>query len=83
MGTRFLATPEASARWLGCENETQGSHADEPIVGQTTIAGQAMPVQRFVGIPPNQHATGDIESMDLLAGQSVRTHHRRVLALLA
>lgn len=30
-----------------------------------------MPVQRFVGIPPNQHDTGDIESMDLLAGQSV------------
>jgi enoyl-[acyl-carrier protein] reductase II len=30
-----------------------------------------MPIQRFVGIPPNQNATGDIESMDLLAGQSV------------
>jgi NAD(P)H-dependent flavin oxidoreductase YrpB (nitropropane dioxygenase family) len=30
-----------------------------------------MPVKRFVGIPPNQSATGDIESMDLLAGQSV------------
>jgi nitronate monooxygenase len=63
--TRFVE------QWLGRENETQGSRADEPIVGQTTIAGQAMPVQRFVGIPPNQHATGDIESMDLLAGQSV------------
>ena len=30
-----------------------------------------MPVQRFVGIPPNENATGEIESMDLLAGQSV------------
>jgi nitronate monooxygenase len=30
-----------------------------------------MPVQRFLGIPPNQNATGDIDSMDLLAGQSV------------
>ena len=63
--TRFVE------QWLGRENETQGSRADEPIVGQTTIAGQPTPVQRFVGIPPNQHATGDIESMGLLAGQSV------------
>ena len=35
--TRFVE------QWLGRENETQGSRADEPIVGQTTIAGQAMP----------------------------------------
>ena len=30
-----------------------------------------MPIHRFVGIPPNQNATGDIDSMDLLAGQSI------------
>jgi enoyl-[acyl-carrier protein] reductase II len=30
-----------------------------------------MPLPRFGGIPPARDATGDIESMDLLAGQSV------------
>jgi NAD(P)H-dependent flavin oxidoreductase YrpB (nitropropane dioxygenase family) len=30
-----------------------------------------MPVLRFMGAPPNAEARGDIESMDLLAGQSV------------
>jgi len=41
------------------------------VVGQTQIAGQTIPVLRFMGIPPNAAATGDIESMDLLMGQSV------------
>ena len=111
MGTRFLATPEASAHadykqrlvaateedtartilfgsgwphaphrtlrtpfvdeWISREGETQGSHPDEPVVGRTMIAGAEIPVQRFVSIPPNVHATGDIEAMALLAGQSV------------
>ena len=30
-----------------------------------------MPVLRFMGLPPNRDASGDIESMDLLAGQGV------------
>ena|SRR5215467_5496806 len=30
-----------------------------------------MPVLRFMGFPPNSDARGDIDSMDLLAGQSV------------
>ena len=30
-----------------------------------------MPVLRFMGFPPNSDATGDLDSMDLLAGQSV------------
>jgi NAD(P)H-dependent flavin oxidoreductase YrpB (nitropropane dioxygenase family) len=63
--TRFVE------QWLARENETQGSNLDEPIVGHTRIAGQEMPIQRFLGIPPNQNASGDIDSMDLLAGQSV------------
>ncbi len=63
--TRFVE------QWLGHENETQDSRPDEPIVGHTRIGGQELPIHRFVGIPPNQYATGDIDSMDLLAGQSV------------
>jgi hypothetical protein len=30
-----------------------------------------MPVPRFLGLPPNRDASGDIDSMSLLAGQGV------------
>jgi enoyl-[acyl-carrier protein] reductase II len=58
-------------QWLGQEARGQESHSDEPAVGQTVIGGQAMPVLRFVSIPPNGEASGDIDSMALLAGQDV------------
>ena len=57
--------------WLGREARGQESRPDEPVVGQTIIAGHAMPVLRFMGFPPNLDASGDIDSMDLLAGQGV------------
>lgn len=56
---------------LDRESEAQNSRPDEPIVGHTVIAGAEMPVQRFVSLPPNVHATGNVESTALLAGQSV------------
>jgi NAD(P)H-dependent flavin oxidoreductase YrpB (nitropropane dioxygenase family) len=49
----------------------QESRPDEPPVGQTVVCGRPMPVLRFMGFPPNCDANGDIESMDLLAGQGV------------
>jgi NAD(P)H-dependent flavin oxidoreductase YrpB (nitropropane dioxygenase family) len=58
-------------QWLGQEARGQESRPDEPAVGQTVIGGQPMPVLRFMGFPPNSDATGDIDSMDLLAGQGV------------
>jgi NAD(P)H-dependent flavin oxidoreductase YrpB (nitropropane dioxygenase family) len=58
-------------QWLGREAHGQESRADEPVVGRTVIGGQAMPVLRFMGFPPNRDASGDIDSMDLLAGQGV------------
>ena len=57
--------------WLENEARGQESRADEPVVSHTIISGQKMPLQRFMGFPPNVDTTGDIESMDLLAGQSV------------
>ena len=57
-------------QWLGKEERGQESRPDEPVVGQTVIGGKAMPVLRFMGFPPNSDASGDIDSMDLLAGQS-------------
>ena len=58
-------------QWLGQEARGQESRPDEPAVGQTVIGGQAMPVLRFMGFPPNGEASGDIDAMDLLAGQGV------------
>ncbi|HKB36582.1 MAG TPA: nitronate monooxygenase, partial [Gemmataceae bacterium] len=58
-------------QWLGQEARGQESRPDEPVVGQTVIGGQPIPVLRFMGFPPNGDASGDIESMDLLAGQGV------------
>ena len=62
-------------QWLGQEGRGQESRPDEPIVGQTIIGGQSIPVLRFMGFPPNADASGDIDSMDLLAGQSVGLVH--------
>jgi NAD(P)H-dependent flavin oxidoreductase YrpB (nitropropane dioxygenase family) len=67
---RTLRTPFVEA-WLGQEERGNASRPDEPVVGHTQIAGQTIPVLRFMGLPPNAMAVGDIESMDLLAGQSV------------
>jgi enoyl-[acyl-carrier protein] reductase II len=71
---RTLRTPFVS-EWIDRERETQDSRPDEPVIGRTVIAGTEMPIQRFVSIPPNTHATGDVESMALLAGESVGLVH--------
>lgn len=57
--------------WRGKEGRGQESRPDEPVVGHTRIGGQEMPLLRFMGFPPNRDASGDIEAMDLLAGQGV------------
>lgn len=67
---RTLRTPFVSD-WVNRENDTQASPPDELVVGRTVIAGAEMPIRRFACMPPNVDATGDIESMALLAGQSV------------
>jgi NAD(P)H-dependent flavin oxidoreductase YrpB (nitropropane dioxygenase family) len=67
---RALWTPFVE-QWLGQEARGQQSRPDEPTVGQTVIAGQAVPVPRFVSLPPNCDASGDIDAMSLLAGQGV------------
>jgi NAD(P)H-dependent flavin oxidoreductase YrpB (nitropropane dioxygenase family) len=63
--TRFVK------EWVERENETQDSRSDEPIIGHTVISGTEIPIQQFASMPPNIRATGDIESMSLLAGESV------------
>lgn len=57
--------------WLGKEERGNESRSDEPVIGETRIGGQPVPVVRFKGFPPSKDASGDIESMNLLAGQGV------------
>jgi NAD(P)H-dependent flavin oxidoreductase YrpB (nitropropane dioxygenase family) len=58
-------------QWLSDEKRGSEQRPDEPIIGEVTLGGQRMPLPRFGGIPPARDATGDIESMDFLAGQCV------------
>ena len=57
--------------WLKDEARGSEQRVDEPVIGETMFGGQRVPLQRFAGFPPTAEATGDIESMGLLAGQSV------------
>lgn len=58
-------------QWLGQEARGSEQREDEPMIGETSIGGQWVPIERFTGIPPSREARGDIESMGLAAGQSV------------
>ena len=71
---RTLRTPFVD-EWADRKRETQIFRPDELTVGRTIVAGAEIPVQRFVSLPPNLEATGDIDSMALLAGQSVGLVH--------
>jgi len=41
-----------------------------PLIGEADIYGQKVPMTRFSGFPPTSNATGDLEEMSLLAGES-------------
>jgi NAD(P)H-dependent flavin oxidoreductase YrpB (nitropropane dioxygenase family) len=57
--------------WLKDEARGSEQRDDEPVIGESIFGGERVPLQRFAGFPPTAQATGDIESMGLLAGQSV------------
>jgi len=67
---RTLRTPFVE-RWLPEEKRGSEQRSDEPIIGEISLGGVRTPLARFGGIPPARDATGDVESMDFLAGQSV------------
>lgn len=66
---RTLRTPFVE-KWIAEESRGNESRPDEPVIGETKIGDQSVPVLRFMGFPPSIDASGDIESMNLLAGQS-------------
>ena len=61
---RALRTPFV-AQWLG-----RGQQDDQPVIGESSFAGERIPVRRFWAVPPSADATGDVASMALLAGQA-------------
>lgn len=57
--------------WLKDEARGSEQRTDEPVIGETIFGGQRVQLLRFMGFPPSVEATGDIESMGMLAGQGV------------
>jgi enoyl-[acyl-carrier protein] reductase II len=55
------------------DQEARGNQArpDEPVIGETRIGGETVPVRRFLSYTPSRETSGDIESMALYAGQGV------------
>jgi enoyl-[acyl-carrier protein] reductase II len=51
-----------------------------PLIGEANIFGQKVPMTRFCGFPPTSAATGDLEEMSLLAGESVGLTRRMMSA---
>ncbi len=56
--------------WVKEEQNTQEPRPDGPVIGETRVGGQPVPVQQFMALPPSTDASGDIDSMALYAGQS-------------
>jgi hypothetical protein len=40
------------------------------VIGETSLFGQQVPLQRFNGLPPVAATTGDLDQMSLLAGET-------------
>ncbi len=71
---RAIRTPFVE-QWREEARRGDLSRPDDPVIGQTRIAGQTIPLQRFASFPPNADATGDIDAMGMLAGQSAGLVH--------
>jgi len=62
-------------QWLADQQRGNEARPDEPVIGETRIAGEQVAVKRFMGYTPSVETTGDIESMALYAGQGVGLIH--------
>jgi NAD(P)H-dependent flavin oxidoreductase YrpB (nitropropane dioxygenase family) len=57
--------------WIEKEEIRNKTSEKEPIIGKMVVGGKEQTLRRFASFPPNNRATGDIDSMMLLAGQGV------------
>jgi NAD(P)H-dependent flavin oxidoreductase YrpB (nitropropane dioxygenase family) len=58
-------------QWLTDQQRGNEARPDEPVIGETQIAGERVVVRRFMSYTPSVETTGDIDSMALYAGQGV------------
>lgn len=78
-----LDFPNAPVRGLRNQIVTDHMGADQPPpyegldpdtlpeIGTADLFGQTVPLLKYTGLPPTSRATGDLEQMSLLAGESV------------
>jgi NAD(P)H-dependent flavin oxidoreductase YrpB (nitropropane dioxygenase family) len=62
--------PNAPHRVLRSSLQAAQAHPEHQV-GETIVAGQTMPIQRFASPCPTRSTTGKIEAMALYAGESV------------
>ncbi len=84
--------PDATVRGLRNRLVREWGHRDQPAPYKSAppeqrpqaepadIFGQKVPMMRFCGFPPTSGATGDLEEMSLLAGESVGLTTRMMAA---
>jgi NAD(P)H-dependent flavin oxidoreductase YrpB (nitropropane dioxygenase family) len=61
--------------WLKDQQRGNEARDDEPVIGETRIGGERVPIKRFMGFTPGVETSGEIESMALYAGQGVGLIH--------
>src|SRR5207244_11152713 len=66
---RVLRTPFVE-RWLPEERRGQEQRPDEPVVGETRMGGERVPVARFTPLPPSADARRDMAALAPYEGQS-------------
>lgn len=57
--------------YAGREHEAPASMEGQPVIGEMTLLGQKMPLQRFGSFVPMADDTGDFDELPLPAGQGV------------
>ncbi|MEO4043943.1 nitronate monooxygenase [Hoeflea sp. CAU 1731] len=59
------------AEYEGRENEAPDDTSDQPLVGETQLGPDAVPLRKFTNFVPMPATTGDFDEMPLLSGQGV------------
>jgi len=57
-------------QWLAKPERGNENRPDEPVVAESRLGGEVLPIRRFMVFPPNRETTGAVETMALYAGQS-------------
>jgi len=59
------------AEYEGREGDVPGDTSDQPLIGETALGPDVMPLRKFTNFVPMPPTTGDFEEMPMLSGQGV------------